>query len=198
MAQIKTFTWTNASSPVARNLDVGFTTAEITIVDSTNGGSLYWNSNMADASVLVVEDGTITTTNGVTPLSQGVIEGAPITGFTNATPGVITASLIAQNGIVAGDTIGVAELSDDGTGTTLNGTWTVASVTATTITLNESTASTYSAFVSGGMAYRISDSNGDPVVRNNVAIRGLTLGTSAVGGNSGVMSAVVKGAENVT
>ena len=36
MAQIKTFTWTNASSAVARDQDVGFVVAEATTVDTTN------------------------------------------------------------------------------------------------------------------------------------------------------------------
>lgn len=197
MAQVKSFTWTNPNPAVARNLDCGFDPVEITIVDLTNGGSWYWNSGFTDATVLDVDAGTIAGSNGVTPLSQNAIYGAAITGFTNANPGVITASNIAQVGIVAGDTIKVAGVADDGsTANSLNDTYTVASVTATAITLNEDTSSD-SVYVSGGVASRVSDSNGDPVPTENFAIRGLTLGTSAVGANSASMTAVVRGEEPV-
>lgn len=197
MAQVKSFTWTNPNPAVARNLDCGFDPVEITIVDLTNGGSWYWNSGFTDATVLDVDAGTIAGSNGVTPLSQSAIYGAAITAFTNANPGVITASNIAQVGIVAGDTIKVAGVADDGsTANSLNDTYTVASVTATAITLNEDTSSD-SVYVSGGVASRVSDSNGDPVPTENFAIRGLTLGTSAVGANSASMTAVVRGEEPV-
>jgi len=197
MAQVKSFTWTNPNPAVARNLDCGFDPVEITIVDLTNGGSWYWNSGFTDATVLDVDAGTIAGSNGVTPISQNAIYGAAITGFTNANPGVITASNIAQVGIVAGDTIKVSGVADDGsTANSLNDTYTVASVTATAITLNEDTSSD-SVYVSGGVASRVSDSNGDPVPTENFAIRGLTLGTSAVGANSASMTAVVRGEEPV-
>ena len=196
MAQVKTFTWTNPNPAVARNLDCGFDPVEVTVVDLTNGGSWYWNSGFTDATVLDVDAGTITGTNGVTPLSQNAIFGAAISGFTNANPGVITAANVTAMGIVAGDTIKVVDVADDGTATTLNGEYTVASVTATTITTGTNTSS-YSVYVSGGYASRVSDTNGDPIATQNVAIRGLTLGTSAVGANSASMTAVVRGDEPV-
>lgn len=196
MAQVKTFTWTNPNPAVARNLDCGFDPVEVTVVDLTNGGSWYWNSGFTDATVLDVDAGTITGTNGVTPLSQNAIFGAAISGFTNANPGVITAANVTAMGIVAGDTIKVVDVADDGTATTLNGEYTVASVTATTITTGTNT-SAYSVYVSGGYASRVSDTNGDPIATQNVAIRGLTLGTSAVGANSASMTAVVRGDEPV-
>jgi hypothetical protein len=192
MSQVKTFTWTNAASAVARNLDCGFAPVEITIVDKTNGGSFYWNSGMADASVLDVDSGVITGSNGVTPLAQSAVYGASISGFTNANPGVITASNITQVGVAAGDTINVVGLADDLSGTSLNQTYTVASVTGTTITTTTNT-SAYSVYVSGGTAYRVSDTNGDPIPTQNYAIQGLLLGTSAVGANSAAMCAVVRG-----
>lgn len=198
MAQVKTFTWTNPSSAVARNLDCGFDPVEVTIVDLTNGGSWYWNSGFTDASVLDVDAGTIASTNGVTPLSQSAIFGSAITAFTNASPGVITASNLSAVGIAAGDTIKVAGVADDGSGTSLNqdSTFTVASVSATQITLDQDTSS-YSVYVSGGFASRVSDTNGDPIPTENVAVRGLTLGTNAVGANSASMCAVVRGDEPV-
>lgn len=196
MAQVKTFTWTNPNPAVARNLDCGFDPVEITIVDLTNGGSWYWNSGFTDATILDVDAGTITGTNGVTPLSQNAIFGAAITAFTNANPGVITASNLAQVGIAAGDTIKVAGIADDGSATSLNGTYTVASVSATAITTATNTTA-YSVYVSGGVASRVSDTNGDAIPTENYAIRGLTLGTSAVGAASASMTAVVRGAEPV-
>lgn len=195
--QQKVFSWTNPNPAVARNLDCGFTVAEITVTDGTNGGQFYWNSSMPSASVIDVDAGTYTSSNGVTPLSQNAIFGATVSNFTSANPGVITATNIAAVGIVAGDTIKVTDIAESGAGTSKNGTFTVASVTATTITLNENTTG-YKTYVSGGYVSRVSDSSGNPVATNNFAIRGVTLGTSAVGENSAVMTAVARSSENVT
>lgn len=198
MAQVKSFSWTNANPAVARDLDVGFTVAEILTVDTTNGGSWQWVTGMADASYLDVDAGTITTSNGFTPLADSAEFGATISNFTNANPGVITVDDTATFGFAAGDTIMVGGLADDSAAAnSLNGEFTVASVTATTITLNEDTSSGYSAYVSGGVARRVSDTNGDPVATENFAIRGMTVGTGAVGAASAVMVAIVKGQEPV-
>lgn len=197
MAQIKTFSWTNPNPAVARDFNVGFEVAEITTVDVTNGGSWYWNSEMPDAYALDVDAGTIATTNGFTPLAQNAMFGAAISNFTSNNPGVITAANVSAFGFAAGDTIKVTAVADDGSGTTKNGTFTVASVTATTITLNENTTG-YSVYVSGGFVSRVSDVNGDPVPTDNVAIRGITVGTTPVGAASASMVAIVKGQEHVT
>lgn len=197
MAQVKTFTWTNPNPAVARNLDCGFDPVEITIVDLTNGGSWYWNSGFTDGYVLDVDAGTIASSNGVTPLTQNAVFGVTITAMSAANPCVITASNISQVGVAAGDVINVDRVADDLTGTSLNGDYTVASVTATAITTTTSTSSGYSAYVSGGIGTRKTDTNGDPVPSENYAIRGLTLGTSAVGASSASMTAVVRGDEPV-
>lgn len=198
MAQVKRVTWTNASSAVARNQSVGFTVTRATVTDITNGGQWTWTKGMADASYLTVSSGTITTSNGFTPLSQGALYGAPISAITAANPAVITATDIAASGIVAGDTIKVTGIADDGTGTTLNGDYTVASVSATEITTATDTSSGYSVYVSGGHASRVSDTNGDPVSTVNFGIDGMTIGTGAVGGGSASMVAVFEGDMNVT
>jgi hypothetical protein len=198
MAQIKTFSWTNPNPAVARNLDVGFTVAQITTIDVTNGGSWMWVTGMPVGSSLDVDAGTISLSNGFTPLAQNASFGASISGFTNANPGVITAANVAQFGIVAGDTIKVSDVADDGTGLTLNGTYTVASVTATTITTTTNTsAPTYSVYVSGGFAVRTLDSQGKPVPIENKAIRGITVGTTPVGAASASMVAIVSGQNSV-
>lgn len=197
MAQIKTVTWTNANPAVARDQDIGFAVSEVITIDTTNGGSWQWVSGMADASYLDIPAGTITLTNGFTPLSQSARFGAAISGFTNANPGVITVGNTADFGFAAGDTVTVSNIADDLTATSLNGDFTIASVTATTITLSENT-SAYSVYVSGGFVHRVSDTNGDAVAIENQAIRGGTLGTGIVGANSAVMVAVFKGEEPVT
>lgn len=199
MAQIKTFSWTNDNPAVARNLDVGFTVAEITTIDITNGGSWQWVTGMADASSLDVDAGSISGSNGFTPLSQSSIYGATISAFTNASPGVITVNDTSTFGFAAGDTIKVSEVADDLSGTnSLNGTFTIASVTATTITTTTDTSVTgYSVWVSGGIVTRVSDTNGDPVATQNYAIRGMTVGTTPVGAASASMVAIVKGEESV-
>lgn len=196
MAQVKRFAWTNPSTAVAKNLDVGFTTAKIEIFNLSTAAALAWTANMANASIFNVGVPAYTTTNGVTPLAQDAAYGATISGFTNANPGVLTVNDTATFGFAAGDTVKVASLADDGTATSLNGQFTVASVTSTTITLVENT-SAYSVYVSGGVVTRVSDSSGNAVAISNKAIRGLTLGTSAVGGNSESMVAIVYGEEPV-
>lgn len=190
MAQIKRFAWTNPSTAVARNLNTGFTVAKVEIYNLTTAAALAWTADMATASIFNVGVPTYTTTNGVTPLAQDATYGATISGFTNANPGVITVNDTATFGFAAGDTIKVAQLADDGSAAnSLNGQFTVASVTSTTITLVENT-SAYSVYVSGGIVTRVSDTNGDAIPTENFAIRGITLGTSAVGGNSESMVAV--------
>lgn len=197
MAQTKVITWTNPASAVAKNVDCGFDPAEAYIVDLTNGDAWYWNSGFTNAYYQTVSTGAITTSNGVTPLAQGALFGAPITAISAANPAVITASNLDQVNIAAGDTIKVAGVADDGTGTSLNGEYTVASVTATTVTTATDTSSGYSAYVSDGYASRVSDTNGDAVPTENVAIYGLNLGTGVVGGNAASMVMIVRGDEPV-
>lgn len=196
MSQMETFEWTNATPALARNQSVGFEVAEIKIVNVTNGGSFYWNDTMPVASVLIVETGVVQVANGITPLSQSSSFGAAITAFTNANPGVITASGIATYGFAAGDTIKVVGVADDQTATSLNQTYTIASVTSTAITTATNTAG-YSVWVSGGTVVRVSDVAGTPIPTENKAIYGITIGTSAVGANAAVMSASVKGKNSV-
>lgn len=199
MAQVKTFSWTNPTPAVARNLDCGFEVAEVTTVNITDGGSFYWNSEMTDGYYLDVDAGSIGTSNGFTALAQSAVMGAAISGFTNASPGVITASDVTALGFAAGDTIKVTGVADDQTGTnSLNNTFTVASVTGTTITTTTDTTVTgYSVYVSGGYVSRVTDTDSDPVAIDNVAIRGVTCGTSVVGGNAKVMVAICKSQEQV-
>jgi len=197
MAQVKTFTWTNPNPAVARDLDVGFEVAEITTVDRTNGGSWYWNDGFADGEVLDVDAGTMATTNGFTPLSESSNYGATISGLTNANPGVLTVDDTGPAGFAVGDTIKVEGLADDGTATSLNQEYVIASLTATTITTATNTTA-YSVYVSGGKVTRVSDTNGDAVPTENFARRGITVGTTPVGANSAAMTAIVKGKESVT
>ncbi len=198
MAQIKQFSWTNASSAVARDLDVGFTVSEVTTVDTTNGGSWYWTSNMADAAVLDVDSGTFSTSNGFTPLSESANYGASISGFTNANPGVLTVDDSGPAGFAVDDVIKVTAVADDGASALLplNDDYTIASLTATTITLDENTTSD-NVYVSGGFVTRVTDINGDAVPTENFARVGITVGTTPVGANNAVMVAIVKGENSV-
>jgi len=195
---MKVWTWTNPATAVVRHESIGFTVSEITVTDVTNGAQWYWNSAMTDGYYVLVGDGSVTTSNGFTPLAQSTAVGATISGFTNANPGVITVNDTATFGFAAGDTIKVAELADDLTGdASLNNTFTVASVTSTTITLVEDTSVTdYSVYVSGGKVTRVSDTDGKAIPIENLAIGGITLGTGVMGGNAAVMTAVAHG-ENV-
>lgn len=192
MAQMKRFSWTNPATAVARNLDTGFTVAKVEVWDLTTPNRFEWTSDMATAAYFTLGTLAYTTTNGVTPLAQSAAYGATISAFTNANPGVITVNDTATFGFAAGDTIKVAGVADDASGTnSLNNNFTIASVTATTITLVEDTSVTgYSVWVSGGTATRVTDTNGAAVALENLAIRGVTLGTGPVGANSAAMVAV--------
>lgn len=192
MSQIKNFKWTNQAGAVAVNLSAGFEAAEIETTDTTNGGQWYWNDQMVSATAIRRDTGAVVVANGFTPLAQHSVFGAEISAFTNANPGVITASYIAQCGIVSGDTIKVTGLADDLSATTLNGQYVVASVTATTITLTTTTVG-LSVYVSGGYVTRVLDAAGKPVPTQNFSIEGVTVGTSVVGAGNAVMTAVVKG-----
>jgi len=196
MSQMKNLSWTSTGAD--KQLDVGFTVNQITVTNSTAGGQFYWNSSMLSGSFIRVDTGAYTSTTGFTPLAQSAVFGATVSGFTDATPGVITATGIAQVGIVAGDTIKVAEIADSGTGTSsLNGTYTVASVTATTITLVEATTG-FATYVSGGKVTRVKDSSNVPIATENFAIIGMTLGSGVRGSNNDVLTAVVLGSNSVT
>jgi hypothetical protein len=195
--QCKRFSWTNAASAVARNLDCGFKPAKVEIWDLTTPNRHEWTANMADASVFTLGTLAYTTTNGVTPLSESAEYGQAISGITAANPAVITVSDAVQGGFAAGDTIKVAAVADAATGTTLNGEYTIASISGNALTTATDTSSGYSAYVSGGTASRVSDTNGNAIPTENKSIQGLTLGTSAVGANSASMCAIVYGEEPV-
>jgi len=197
MAQVRTFTWTNANPAVARDQDVGFIVAEATTVDTTNGGSWYWNNQMADAASLDVDSGAFATTNGFTPLAESSNYAASASAFTNASPGVITVDDTARYGFVIGDTIKVEGIAESGAGASLNRDYVIASFTATTITTDIDTTS-YAVWVSGGKVSRVSNLAGDAIPIQNLAIRGITVGTTPVGANSAVMVMVCRGDESVT
>ena len=150
---------------------------------------------MPDASYYTVSTGAYTTSNGFTPLAQSTAIGATISGFTNASPGIISVNDTATFGFAAGDTIKVVQIADDKTGTSsLNGTFTVASVTATTIVTTTNTSVTgYSVWISGGIVTRVSDTNGVAIPTENLSIQGITLGTGVVGANDAVMTMVTTG-----
>ena len=198
MSQTKVFKWINPNPVVVRNQSIGFTVGEITVTNVASGAQYYWNSEMGDASWLLVSTGAVTNTNGFTPLAQSTAVGAAISGFTNASPGVLTVNDTTTFGFAAGDTIKVVGVADDLTGdASLNNTFTVASVTATTITTATDTSVTgYSVYVSGGFVTRVSDTDGKAIPVENKAIRGITFGTDVVGTADQVMKAVAHG-ENV-
>ena len=196
MAQMTVGSFT--STGAAKNISIGYTAGKITLYNSSAGGVYEWNSSMADASYFTLSDGSYTSSNGVTPLSQSTLVGPQITAISTGATTTVTASYLSQFSIVAGYTVNLVEVADDLTGTTLNLTSaTVASVTATTIVLSVNTSSGYSAYVSGGWIVPVTDANGDPVATNNVAIEGLTLGTGVVGSNGNSITYVVLGENSV-
>lgn len=193
MSQLKTTSWTNPASAVARNTSVGFEVTRVMTIDQTNGGSWMWVYGMTSGYYLDVDAGTITTSNGWTPVSQSALFGAPITGVSNAADVVFTCSFLDQFSFAVGDTVKATEIADDLTGTgTLNGTYTVITVSATQITCSESTVGK-AAWVSGGFLSQVKNSSNVPYPTVNVAIEGGTIGTGMVGANNAYMVAIFEG-----
>lgn len=197
MSQMKTVSWTNAASAVARNQSVGFAVSKVTTIDVTNGGSWMWVYGMPNGYYLDVDAGSITASNGWTPLAENALYGAPITAVTLAADTIFTCSFLDQFSFAVGDTVKAAEIADDLTGLSINGNYTVNAVSSTQITCSEDTSSGYSAWVSGGFLSQVSDSDGAAYPTINVAIRGGTIGSGMVGANSAAMVAVFEGQNNV-
>lgn len=210
--QMKTYSFTSASSPANVDIDVGFDVAFAELINETGQGSsanpgvvkrARWSDTMANAEAALVKntDGAATdtssfiTTGGFSMVTQGAIYGSAISAFTNANPGVITVADAAGAGFAAGDTINVVELADDGTGTTLNGTYTIASISGNALTTATNTTA-YSVYVSGGNAFRVSDTNGTPIATKNIGKRLFRIGTGLQAASS-VIHVVMWGKNSV-
>lgn len=196
MSQMKVVSWTNATPVAVRNQSLGFTVSEAYITNLTDGVSYYWNSGFTDGYYQTVSSGTVTTSNGVTPLSESTLVGAPVTGVSAAADAVITCSYLDQFSFAVGDTVKLTAVADDSASDgdlPLNFTSTVTAVSSTTVTVAQQTNSGYATYVSGGYLIRVSDSSGTPIPIQNVAIQGVTLGTGVVGTAGDSMVAVYRG-----
>lgn len=209
MVQMATFKWTNAATAAARNQPIGFAPAHIKIMSvSGTVTNAEWNDQMAAGSVQTQANaGTLaySASNGITYNSspQGQfgqpLSGAGAAAFTNANPGVIT----VQDGsyFKAGDVINVTGVANTNVGATLNGQYTIASVSGNALTTTTNTTA-YGVRVSGGTVslYSRPNTNGnyDPAINPNIASYSITIGTAAVGANSQQMVMTVWGKNNVT
>ena len=193
MSQLKTISWTNPASAVARNQSVGFAVARVTTYDVTAGNAFVWVFGMPNGYYMNVATGAVTTSNGWTPLAQQALFGAPITAVTRAADTVFTCSFLSQFSFAVGDLVKATEIADDLTGLTLNRNYTVLSISATQITCSDDTSAGYSAYVSGGFLSQISNVSNVPYPTVNVAIQGGTIGTGMVGANNAAMVAVFEG-----
>lgn len=197
MAQLEVYSWTNETPAAARNQSVGFKVDEVQITTKDGGDVYYWNSAMDADTAVNVSTGLGIASDGITLLEENTRIGAYISGFTNASPGVITVGDTTIFGFAVGDTIKVTALADDQTGETLNGEYEIASLTDTTITTTTDT-TTFSAWVSGGYVTRVTNADGEPIAVVNRAIEGITIGTGVVGGDGDDMVMVVRGGNHVT
>lgn len=210
MSQIyyTTATVVSASSPI--NVKVGFQPGRVEIINLNSVATPVddeiwknvWQYGMSSGSVIntayqsnggdLLDLTTYSSTNGITLLGFGSSAaaqyGAVVSGFTNANTGVLTVD--STTGIAAGAVINVEGLADDQSGTTLNGVYTVSSVTSTTITTSTNTSS-YGIYVSGGFVTLVSNANATtPNPPNNIysnvptvfnqAIQGIRIGTSCL------------------
>jgi hypothetical protein len=197
MSQLKTVSWTNPSTAVAKNISVGFEVTRVQTIDVTAGASFMWAYGMPNGYSINLASGAVSTSNGFTPLSQDGLFGAPITAVTRAADTVFTCSFLDQFSFAVGDVVNAVAITDDATGLSLIGQYTVLSVSATAVTCSESTASGYSAWISGGYLVQVENSSGSPYPTVNKAIQGGTLGTSMVGANSSAMVAIFEGSNSV-
>lgn len=212
MAQVKTYSFTSAASPVNEDIEVGFQAARVEVFNETGQGSsaspgvvkrASWSDTMADGEAVLVKntDGAATDTSsfassaGISNLSGDALYGSAISAFTNANPGVITVADAAGAGFAVGDVIKVARLADDQSGTSLNGSYTIASISGNALTTATNTSS-YSVYVSGGNASRVTDVNGDPVATENLQRYKVRIGTGIQAASS-VLHVVIYGKEAV-
>lgn len=209
MAQQATFKWTNAATAAARFQPIGFAPAHIKIMAvSGTITSNEWNDQMPAGSVVLTgNDGALTysSTNGITynatPTGQfgQLLVGSGAAAFTNANPGVIT----VQDGSVyrAGDVINVTGVANTNVGATLNGQYTIASVSGNALTTTTNTTA-YGVRVSGGTVSLFSrpdtDGNYSSPAQVNTGTYSITIGTAAVGANAQQMVMTVWGKNNVT
>jgi len=224
------FTTVQLNSASAANIyvKVGFVPAKIELLNltqlqtptATNGYKAIWQQGMAAGSAIVTGFYSVATTPAValadktSYISSGGITllnplgseqgqyGAVVSGFTNASSGVITVDSTLAAGITAGCVIRVSLVADNqSSAVSLNGDYYVASVTATTITLGTAPAGTWpfpllpastsssSVYISGGVVTLLQNANAttpnpphniysDVPTWYNEAIQGFTIGTS--------------------
>ena len=199
------------SASAAIIVPVGFQAGKIEITNlnaaaSPSNGLIYrayWDFGMPDASVrkttfttvsaTLCDVTTYSSTNGISMKGFGSFAaaqyGAVVSGFTNASNGVITVD--NTTGIAAGAVILVAAIADDqSTAIDLNGQYTVQSVTSTTITLTTSTSGA-SVYISGGFVTLVTNANAttpnppNDIYSNvptwyNQAYQGFTIGTAII------------------
>ena len=150
MAQLFQTSWTNPGSVVAKNISVGFAPVRVTTYDITNGVAWVWVYGITAGYCQRVDTGAMVTSNGFTPLAQSTLYGAPITAISKSSTTAFTCSYLDQFAFAVGDVVKATEIADDGTGITLNGSYTVSAVSATQITCTKNTTAGYSVWVSGG------------------------------------------------
>lgn len=197
----------STSSPI--QVKIGFNPGRVEVINlnatasptSAHVFKALWQYGMTSGTAILTKytsapaDETIyQSSNGITLLNvggQGSGQyGAIASGFTNANTGVITVDSTTAAAITAGCVIQVEGLADDQSGATLNGVYTVLSVTATTITTDTNTTS-YGVYQSGGFVTLVTNAN--PTSPNppyniysnvatwyNQAIQGIQIGTACL------------------
>lgn len=209
MAQFLTYTWTNGSTaPGSKVVPVGFQVAQATIYNQTNFGSTtgtdlkqaLWLDTMPAGSGLVTTGASASyvTSGGITYMAEAVRTGAVITATGKATSGTITVDDASSFQI--GDVIKAVGVADDASGTTWNGSFTLASIAGNVLTLTANT-SAYAVYVGGGyvsIVTRVIDGSAKAWPVTNLATAGLLLGSDVVGAAGDVMHMTVVGKNPVT
>jgi len=140
---------------------------------------------MNPGSVIVIPPPTtglsLISTGGITITTT--VPTATISGFTNASNGVILVDFIEEFGFVVGDTIQVSGIVEDvssggnSSEYSLNGEYTIKSLTETSIKVVEDTTNK-NVYISHGNVVRSQDPNGDPIANLNLKKLGFVSGTT--------------------
>ena len=176
MAYVKQFQFTKDGS--AHTESLGVTTNVLRTYNKASGDMFIWSSAMPDNSSFHLNTSGYGTSNGGRNTNTGALFGAPITAVTKGATTTFTASYIDLFSISEGDVLVVTQIAGDNTGTSLNGEYTVSSVTATQVVCSKNTSAGYEAYVSGGVLVRKENSSGVPVSTANKGISGVVVGTA--------------------
>lgn len=208
MAQVKEIVWTNTSgASTALPVEIGFVPTKVTVIDVTTGNVYYWYDGMAQGSYIEVLGGgnypTYQTAGGFQWMGDVWLGGMGITSFTAPTStmqGSIGVTNSAWFNLQPNSTIKVvgAVCTPAANAVSVNGTYSVQSVSSGVITLNTpNPLPTYQTYVSGGVVIPLTNACGQPY-SPKIGCYGCVLGANMVGTAGAQARAIFESCVSVT